>query len=386
MAFATLLTGLLWATGLGMTVYGTCIALKRFKMGAPHLDAPFGMLPVSILKPLKGRDEGLRQNLESFFRLNYPRFEILFSVADARDPAAAVVRELMESYPRVPARLIVGQVEVGTNPKVNNLVLSYRQARHDWLLISDSNVRVEPDYLKKLAAHIETGVGMVTAAVVGRGPSGWGAQLEAVYLNTFYVRGMYLAQAIGRPCVVGKSMLFQRSTAERFGGISALACYLAEDYMAGEAIRRLGLQVVLASEPVTQYIGSYSFKEFWSRHLRWGRIRKAQAPVAFFLEPYFSSIASGLFGAWTFWNWLHIPPALFMTAHLLTWSVCDLMLLRRMRVKAQFLLPLAWFLREILYLPLWIHIASGNTVNWRGKRLTVEAGGLLRAPRENAYS
>ena len=172
-----------------------------------------------------------------------------------------------------------------------------RPPSHDWVLISDSNVRVNPDYLKRLVAHLSPGVGMVTAVIAGQDASGVGGNLEATYLNTFYARGMNIAAGFGRVCVVGKSMLFQRSTAKRFGGMRTLGCYLAEDYMAGEAMRRLGLQVVIACDPVEQVIGEYSFDSFWKRHLRWGRIRKRHGMSAFALEPLTGAFVSGVLGA-----------------------------------------------------------------------------------------
>jgi ceramide glucosyltransferase len=372
----------IWALALGLAVFGTWLALRHFGSSPPHLDAPFALYPVSILKPLKGRDAGLLENLESFFLIDYPDFEILFSVSDARDPAAAVVRELMVRYPRVQARLITGSVDAGPNPKVNNLIKSYAQAAHDWLLISDSNVRVKRDYLKRLVAHVDNGTGVVTSVVAGQNPEQLGGHLESVYLNTFYARWMLLTASFGKPAVVGKSMLFRRSSAERFGGIKTLANYLAEDYMAGEAMRRLGLKVQMAHDPLPQHLGRYTTSDFWSRHVRWGRIRKAQAPVAFAIEPLLSPCLSGVLGAFALEKFLPGPGvAAYLALHLFIWSFCDLLLIRRLRTRLSWPTPVAWFVREALYLPLWLHIASGNTVNWRGNRLTLQQGGLIEAPR-----
>jgi len=367
----------IWALAFFLTLFSTYLTLRHFDTPAPHMDAPFGLLPVSILKPLKGKDEGLRDNLESFFRLDYPCYELLFSVADERDPAVQVVRDLFVKYPKVQAALIVGAVDIGTNPKVNNLMRSYEAARHDWRLISDSNVRVDVDYLKKMVAHVENGVGIVTSVVAGKGPEGAGGALEAMYLNSFYARGMILTAVLGHPCVLGKSMLFQRSAAERFGGLKTLSRYLAEDYMAGEAMKRLGLRTVIAANPITQHIGRYSVKEFWLRHLRWGRIRKAQAPVPFLYEPFLGCFVAGTFGAVATSRLFGFPPADFMMAHLLIWSACDALIMRKMKVRITVSTILAWFLREGLACPLWAHIALGNTVNWRGKRFKVKQGGIL---------
>ncbi len=312
--------------------------------------------------------------------MNYPDYELLFSVADANDPAARVVRGLIAQYPQVDARLIIGAIDIGPNPKVNNMVQSYEQAKNDFVLISDSNVRVPTDYLKRLVAHWSPDAGLVTALVAGRSAEGIGGFLEATFLNTFYARGMFFAWTFGRPSVIGKSMLFRRSEASRFGGIRALGRYLAEDYMAGEAFRYLGRKVILAADPVHQHIGKHSLSAFWSRHLRWGRIRKSQAPAVFLIEPVLGSLASGLIGAWAALEAFNIAPALFLSIHLTAWSACDYYLLRKLGGKADYRWPLVWFLREFLSLPLWAHIASGSTVNWRGKKLRLLSGGVLEQP------
>ena len=377
----------LWALALGLTVFGTWLALKNFRTSPPFLDAPFALYPVSILKPLKGHDPGLRENLETFFRLDYPDYEILFSVSDPQDPAVEVVRALMALHPAQEAQLIIGDVQAGCNPKVNNLIRSYRLARHDWLLISDSNVRVSLDYVKRLVAQVDNGTGVVTSVIAGRSPEELGGHLEAIYLNTFIARGMHIAAYFGKPAVMGKSMLFRRSAAERFGGIKTLANYLAEDYMAGEAMRRLGLKIVLASDPIPQHIGRYSLRAFWLRHLRWGRIRKSQAPLAFAFEPFCSPCLSGVLGAFALSN--HFPRlgvSSFLAIHLLLWSLCDGLLILRMGTRLRWQTPVAWFLRELLALPLWLHIASGNTVNWRGRQITLQAGGLILADESSGQS
>jgi ceramide glucosyltransferase len=362
---------------LGLQLLGTWAAHDHFRKTPAHLDAPFRLFPVSILKPLKGADSGLEENLRTFFELDYPLFELLFSVADPGDPALAIVRHLMDRYPEVKARVFVGQLEIGPNPKVNNLVQSYERASYDWILISDSNVRVGCDYLKRLVGHLEPGVGMVTSVIAGRDGQGVGGYLEAAFLNTFYARGMLLLAWWGRAPVVGKSMLFQRSVAERFGGIRILSRYLAEDYMAGEAMRRLNLRTVIATDPIQQNLGRMDCAAFWARHLRWGRIRKSQAPLPFAIEPLLGSLVSGLLGAFACNRFFDFSFSAVMGLHLATWSLCDLLLFRKLDPSPKFHLPLVWFTRELLSFPLWLHIAFGNTVQWRGNRLKVLSGGIL---------
>lgn len=325
----------------------------------------------------------MHANIESFFNLDYPRYEILFSIADASDPARAVVAHLISEYPQIRAKLILGEVDIGPNPKINNLIHSYTEACFDCLLISDSNVRVKPEYLRQVVSHLKPGVGAVTAVVAGTSGLGIGGKLEATFLNSFYARWMHIASAFGFPFIVGKSMLFRRSTAERFGGIANLARYVAEDFMAGQAIRRLGLRIVIMNEPICQHIGEYTFRSFWSRHIRWGRIRKAQSPLAFVVEPFLGALVSGGLGAAAFHSWLGVDPLVFFALHLASWYLLDLLVMREMEKNLDVSVIFFWLLREALAFPLWVHIACGSSINWRGTRLRILPGGLV-VPRPSA--
>ncbi|MFM8313018.1 MAG: glycosyltransferase family 21 protein, partial [Deltaproteobacteria bacterium] len=273
---------------------------------------------------------------------------------------------------------------LGPNPKVNNMFSSYQLAKNDLVLISDSNVRVDSDYLKKLSSYVrDPNVGMVTAVISGIEAQGLGGRLEAVFLNTFYSRWMRLLFFVGRPCVVGKSMLFRKSTARRFGGMNVLARYLAEDFMAGEAIRRLGMKIALANEPVSQWIGSLKLRDFWSRHIRWGRIRKSQAFLAFMVEPILGSVVCSLMGSLAFYGFAQINPINFFMGQMILWFLLEIPLIVKSRTSVSFSVAVFWFIRELLAFPLWLHIAMGNSVHWRGRKLKLAGGGLLESEESN---
>ena len=147
--------------------------------------------PVTIYKPLKGEDEGLEENLRSFFRLDYPTFQLLFCVADADDPAIAVVERLMAEFPKQDAGLIVGCPAFGLNPKVESLAAMERYRRFETILISDSNVRVRPSYLRETACYLsDPGVGLVSNLFSGVDESHIGAVLENLHLNGFIAGGV----------------------------------------------------------------------------------------------------------------------------------------------------------------------------------------------------
>ena len=367
----------MWLLSLWLVLLGTYKAILFF-WRKPELPL-VRREPISILKPLKGAEVGLRENLETFFVLEYPHFEMIFSVAEADDPARAVVEDLLAKYPAVNARIMIGATSIGPNPKVNNLIRSYEQAANNWILISDSNVRVPKDYLMRTTDEFTTDVGVVTGLVAGVDGRGIGGKLEAIFLNTFYARWMFLAAEFGQDCVVGKSMLFRKTDANRFGGFLQLGRFLAEDFMTGQAMRMLGLRVVMMRKPIEQPVSHYAFKQFWNRHLRWGRIRKSQAPLPVMIEPWFNMIPSGLLGAYAVQQLTEVPHifAGVFFAHLLCWFAVDAIQMKALGQKLEVSTFFAWVLREVLALPLWIQMCCGTTVMWRGNRLRVKTGGLL---------
>ena len=376
------LAGILIAS---LNLYTTWLCLRHYRFNFKTRAKASTLSPVSILKPLKGADEGLRANLESFFLLDYPEYEIIFSVASATDPACALVRELIAEHtqPGLRATLIVGDVDAGPNPKVNNLIRSYEAARHDLVLISDSNVRVDGGYLRRAVDLMTPGVGIVTASVTGQDPHGVGGRLETVYLNTFHARWIVAAVEFGFPAVLGKSMLFRKRNTERFGGIQNLSRYLAEDYMAGQAMRHLGLGVRVMNDPVPQVVGRHPFSAFWQRHVRWGRMRKNMQLLAWAGELLSGCVpATLLLAAGLKLLTGSVQPAL-LGIHVWLWFLCDFALMMRLSTQVTLSLPVYWAARELLAIPMWIHTLCGNTVLWRGARLRLQAGGVLAAsPRQ----
>lgn len=341
---------------------------------------------MSILKPLKGADPSLAANLESFFvQLPLCPFELLFSVETRNDPAFAIAQALIKRYPAVPARIFVLEElnlpsHPSKNPKLRNLAQSFQEAGYDVLLISDSNVRIGRDELNHLLGLLKPGVGMVTSIVSGIAFSGLGGALESVFLGTFYARFMALSNRYAKPCVVGKAMLFRRSDLMRFGGIRHLSEFLAEDFMAGESIRKLGLRIETSAMPVLQVLGAHSLHGFWKRHLRWGRIRKAHAPIAFWAEPLFQPILVTAIGGGAASS-LHLMS--FGAGFLISLGICCAMdvlnYLRTTKSNWRFMLcfPFVWFIRESLALPLWFQIAANNKIEWRGRSFVLARGGLL---------
>jgi len=189
-------------------------------------------------------DEGLEENLRTFFQLDYPVTQLLFGVADPKDPAIPIVEKLLAEFPKQDARLVVGTPAFGLNPKVENLAAMQRYRRHDVILISDSNVRVAPSYLRETACYLaDPRVGLVTNVFTGVGEHQLGATLENLQLNGFVAGNVAMASTIGVTCVVGKSMLMPEKVLDQIGGFAGVRNLLAEDQAIGLRVRKAGYAI-----------------------------------------------------------------------------------------------------------------------------------------------
>ncbi len=231
--------------------------------------------PVSILKPLKGLDDNLFDNLASFCTQNYPSYEVLFCLQDFNDPAYKVAKKVKDKFPGRNISLVVEKCTIGLNPKVNNLIPAYRKASHPYVLISDSNVMVDEHYLREIMRHIaDPSVGLVSNLIRGIGGRSLGAIFENLHLNSFIISSVsFLDRFFGMPCVIGKSMLMKKADLEALGGLTAFKNILAEDFIIGREMQRSGKKVVLSNYVVSNVNEYWGIKRFLNRHTRWGKLR-----------------------------------------------------------------------------------------------------------------
>jgi ceramide glucosyltransferase len=336
--------------------------------------------PVTIFKPLKGLDEELEQNLRSFFQLDYPCYQLLFCVADADDPAIHVVRQLQREFPDHDSQLIVGCPAFGLNPKVESLAAMEPQRKHDVILISDSNVRARPSYLRETVCYLaEPGVGLVSNLFAGTGEVHASAVLENLQLNGFIAGGVAAASVCGATCVVGKSMLMPVTALEAIGGLAAVRNVLAEDQVIGVRVRKAGYSIRLSHHVVENINRDRSFKWFLNRHSRWYKIRRQMALPAFIAEPAASLATVGLVWALSgdsgiAWGGLILLVGLGM--------VRDAIQTRRLRGSYPKLRHLIYSpVKDILLLPVWLDAIVNRRVHWRGHRFLIGRMTRLRAAR-----
>lgn len=279
------LGGLLLSVVIHAASSAALLAARRRSRG----EAVPGWTPgVSIVKPLCGVDEGLAENLDSFFRLDYRDerdgdepggFEVIFSFATAQDPAYPIARRVADRHPEIPSVFVFDGREPGGNAKVNRLTAGLRHARHRLILFSDGNVRVRPDFLRRAVSEFaptQTGqTGLVSHLFFARGARGLAARLESLYLNGCLQGGTaLLAGGLHMPCVVGKSILVSRAALAAIGGMGALREFLAEDFLLGREVRRAGYRVALSGDFLDTLEGRKSAAAVWARHRRWAIMRR----------------------------------------------------------------------------------------------------------------
>ncbi|CAG0886321.1 unnamed protein product [Darwinula stevensoni] len=337
---------------------------------------------VSIVKPLAGADPNLESNLESFFTLNYPLFEILICVHEDGDPIIESVKRLQKKYPHVECRIFVGGENVGPNPKINNLLPGYRAAKYDIFWITDGGIRITPDTLMDMV-HCQTDeVGLVHQVPLVRDDQGFATALEKVFFGTVVAR-VYLAFAVhGMNCFIGMSALVRRSVFIDIGGIEQFSCYVGDDFYMAEAIISKGYKLAISSQPVWQNSGSKRLSTFLARISRWAQYRYASKPLRFVLEPFLECLFLGLEGAWAARMLFGWNPLLFFSLHVLIWFILDLILIKvvnggHMPVNMfQFLV--CWIFRECTMWYPYLVAVFVPTIKWRTGNYRLGWGGKVK--------
>jgi ceramide glucosyltransferase len=357
----------------------TLVAMLVWRARAAPASAP-GLPPVTVLKPLCGAEPGLHQHLRSFCRQDYPQFQIVFGVRDAADPALAAVRRLMAEFPAQPIDVVIDPQQHGSNAKVSNLINMIARARHDVLVMADSDTRVAPDYLAAVTAPLQDRtVGLVTCLYRGVPTRQIWSRLGAMYINDWYAPSVLLAWLFGyQGYVSGQTICLRRDTLQAIGGLRQVASHLADDHRLGELVRALGLRTVLSRYWLTAEHDEPNLSSLIGHELRWMRTIRVLRPMSFrwmFLSFSLPLAVAGLALS-------AVDEALYPTAWglFLTTLVARLALhMVHRRQDHRPLLSDCWLLpaRDLLILWVWCKSFLGSQVIWRGNQFAVDNDGVM---------
>lgn len=343
--------------------------------------SPF--LPISILKPLKGLDDNLFDNLESFCNLDYPEYEIIFSLQDHNDPAYKVIRKIKDKYPDKDISIVVERCRAGLNPKVNNLIPSYRNSKYDLILISDSNVMVGRKYLRAIVKHMDNpDVGLVSNLIKGIGSRTIGSVLENLHLNSFVMGSVcFLDKFLKMPCVVGKSMLMRKKDLEAIGGLKAVKDVLAEDYIIGKMMHKKGRKIILSDHIINNVNEYWGIKKFLNRHTRWAKLRWRIGGIKYLSE---------LIGNPVFMSCLPVfllgpsKTTIYFTLFVSSVKVIgDYYLGKRTESGLNYLLYLLSPIKDLIIGLIWIVPILSSNISWRGNRYIIGKDSMLSPYPEN---
>ncbi|XP_067211180.1 ceramide glucosyltransferase [Linepithema humile] len=352
--------------------------LHRKMNQAPTYETP---LPaVSVIKPLMGVDPNLFGNLETFFTMEYPRYELLFCVEDDSDPVLMLVRKLIEKYPEVDARLFVGGCHVGVNPKINNMQPAYEAAKYEFVLISDSGIRMKEDTLLDMAHHMTDKVALVHQMPFTYDREGFAAAYEKIFFGTVQSRMYLAADLLKINCHTGMSALLRKCTLDEVGGLKAFGIYLAEDFFYAKALTDRGWRITVSSQPALQNSGHCDVYTFQARLRRWAKLRVAMLPTTIVFEPLSECGVLGLCASWSAnelfeWNFL-----VFFLVHMLLWFMCDWTLLCTVQngplpfSKLDFVC--GWLLSEISRPYLFFQAVLDPLIQWRSRVYKLKWGGV----------
>ncbi|SOY69056.1 Cell wall biosynthesis glycosyltransferase [Cupriavidus taiwanensis] len=363
MAMAVGLAAIVPGAALVCVAAGYALAAAWLSRRKPAHSGAMAATPVSVLKPLCGAEPRLYANLATFCRQRHPCFQLVFGVRAADDPAIAVVERLRRDFPACDIALVIDPRVHGSNPKVSNLINLFRAARHDTLVIADSDVAVAPDYLGRVTAPLaQAGVGVVTCLYRGHAIGGFWSRLGAQFVDDWFAPAVRIAHAGGsRRFAFGATIALRRDALAAIGGFESLRDRLADDFWLGELTRRQGLRTVLSEVVVTTDITEDRFADLWRHELRWLRTVRSLDPAGF---------------AFTFitFTWPMLALGVWLAPLPLVFAVAAAGVVARSLLAGSIDAALHAPLRDGLLLAGWVVALKGRHVQWRDQVLPVRNG------------
>jgi ceramide glucosyltransferase len=352
--------------GIAYNLLAIAGALRfRRRKSIPDFVAP----PVSVLKPVRGRDPRFYEAIRSHATQQYGTFEILFGVADPEDPALADIERLRQEFPTLPIR-VLPTANDAPNRKVGSLETLAREAKFDVMLVNDGDILVEPGYLSRVISLLQDdSVGLVTCLYRGRGASA-ASRMEALGIATEFAPSVLVARLLSSTgFALGSTMAFRRRELDAIGGFASIREYLADDYQLGERISGLGKRVVMADSVVETNLGAGSWRDVWKHQIRWSRTIRISRPAGYFgyvvTQATFWCGVAALCG----FPWLALTG---ITVRLFAAAAA----LRALGVResVQFVNVL---LRDLFGFAVWCLGLFGNEVEWRGERFRLLRDGRM---------
>ncbi|HYL64772.1 MAG TPA: bacteriohopanetetrol glucosamine biosynthesis glycosyltransferase HpnI [Candidatus Methylomirabilis sp.] len=338
--------------------------------------------PVSILKPVRGADREAYENFASFCRLDYPEYEIVFATADPDDPAVPVIRKLQQDFPTCSIRLVTGVLNRGANNKVNNLCQLVREAKYDLVAISDSDVRVEQDYLREVVAPFANPeVGVVTTFYRGLSAEGFVSSMDAVAMYTDSAPAALVARKLERKMqfAFGWTMATTKNVLCGIGGFESMVNHHSDDFELGNRVSRLGLRVELMRTPVWMVFPKETLSEHFRHELRWSIGLRNVRPTGYLGMLFTHGLPWALFAAFVAFTagWTSTAAAYLLAYSVLrlgvvwitgAWGFGD-----RKTARQLYLVPL----RDALSFATWFAGLFLDKIVWRGLSYHVRKGLLV---------
>jgi ceramide glucosyltransferase len=375
------LSWLLWLPLLGclsaIGYYGYAIyAAQRF-FGQPTAIDPTFQPAVSILKPVCGREPQAYQQLASFCRQVYPTYQIIFAVPDEADAGLPVIRQIMQEFADVDLHLVISDRPLGSNRKVSNVANAFAQAKHDIILLADSDVHVEPHYLQAVVQPLrDPQVGVVTC-LYRSAATGWVTQLEALSSTTEFHPGVLVSHQLeGVQFAMGQTIVLRRTVLAAIGGLAAIADYLADDFQLGYLPAQAGYRVVLSSHIIEHVMAPITVMGSWQRQVRWMvgiRVSRPWGYVGLIFT--YGTVASLVFcwgtgGSGLGWLVLGLT---WSCRFAMAWLIGVQYLRDPIAQKLLWLVPL----RDLISFGLWGYGFWGNTIKWRDRQFKLTRAGKL---------
>lgn len=324
---------------------------------------------VSLVRPVRGVENKIEQCIETSFRLDYPNLEVIFCVDEESDPIVPIVRRLIAKHPHVGAKLLVGRDSISNNPKLNNVVKGWNAATANWIIISDSNGILPPDFVETLLVKVRDDVGVVSTSTIATEPLGISAEIEVAYL-AYQARWTLTADSFGLSFALGKTLMWRRDLLNSLGGLVVLGREAAEDIASTKALRGTSYRPRLAQHPVAQPLGWRRWKDVWKRQARWAQLRRVGLRLTYWPEPlsggFFPLLAgAGLAasGTWPVWAF---------AAYAIAWFGAEAAFTAAARWPLSWMSPIAWIARDVLIEVLWVRGWFGSTFEWRGHAMTLK--------------